>query len=85
MKNIVNRLDDLSVADHKVDDVNKLIFEQERKIKQLASDYLSFLSYIGVITTGIVMIVFVNAAVANVKETVQLSSDGGRIITIVQP
>jgi hypothetical protein len=35
LKNIVNRFDDLRVASHKVDEVNKLIFEQEWKIKHL--------------------------------------------------
>ena len=59
LKNVVNRLDDLRLASHKVDEVNRLIFEQEWKIKRSTFDYnLLFLSYIGVITTGIVMIVF---------------------------
>jgi len=32
LKNVVNRLDDLRLASHKVDEVNRLIFEQEWKI-----------------------------------------------------
>jgi len=55
----VNCLDDLRLARRKVDEVNRLIFEQEWKIKHSTSySYLSFLSYIGVITTSFVMIVF---------------------------
>ena len=49
----MNRLDDLRLASHKVDEVNKLISEQEWKIKHLTSYFhLSFLSYMGVITTS---------------------------------
>ena len=59
LKNVVNRLDDLRLASHKVDEVNRLIFEQEWKIKHSTSySHLSFLSYIGVFTTSFVMIVF---------------------------
>ena len=59
LKNVVNRLDDLKLASHEVDEVNKLIFEQEWKIKYSTSySHLSFLSYIGVITTSFVMIAF---------------------------
>jgi hypothetical protein len=59
LKNAVNRLDDLRLASHKADEVNKLIFEQEWKIKHSTSySHLSFLSYIGVTTTGLVMIAF---------------------------
>ena len=56
MKNIVNRLDDLRLASHKAEEV---ISEQEWKLKHSTSDFhLSFLSYVGVVTTGIVMIIF---------------------------
>jgi hypothetical protein len=55
----VNRLDDLRLASHKVEEVDRLISEQEWKIKHSASDYhVSFLSYIGMFTIGIVMIIF---------------------------
>ena len=58
LKNIVNRLDDLKLASHKVDEVNRLIFEQEWKIKHFTSySHLSFLSYISVITATFVLIV----------------------------
>lgn len=59
LRNIVNRLDDLRLASHKVDEVNRLILEQEWKVKHSASySHLSFLSYVGMVTTGIVMMVF---------------------------
>ena len=59
LKNIVNRLDDLRLASHKVDEVNRLILEQEWKVKHAASySHLSFLSYVGMATTCIVVMVF---------------------------
>ena len=59
LKNIVNHLDDLRLPSHKIDEVNRLIFEQQWKIKHSASySQFSSLSYIGVITTSFVMIVF---------------------------
>jgi hypothetical protein len=59
LKNIVNHLDDLRVASHKVEEVEKLISDQEWKIKHSDVDYhLSFLYYVGMITTSIVMVIF---------------------------
>jgi hypothetical protein len=59
LKNVVNRLDDLRLASHKVDEVNRLILEQEWKVKHSTSySHLSFLSCVGMVTTGIVMMVF---------------------------
>jgi hypothetical protein len=59
LRNIVNRLDDLRLASHKVEEVDKLISEQEWKLKQSKFDYhLSFLSYVGMVTTSFVMIIF---------------------------
>jgi len=58
MKSIVDRLEDLRLASHKVEEVDRLIAEQEWKIKQSKFDYqLSFLSYIDMVTTGLVMMV----------------------------
>jgi len=58
LKNIVNRLEDLRLASHKVEEVDKLISEQEWKIKQSNFDFhLSFLSYVGMVTTSFVMII----------------------------
>jgi hypothetical protein len=58
MKNIVNRLEDLRLASLKVEEVDKLISDQEWKIKQSNFDFhLSFLSYIGMVTTSLVMII----------------------------
>ena len=57
--NVVNRLDDLILASHKVDEVKKLILEQEWKTKHSASySHLSLLSYVSMFITGIVMFVF---------------------------
>jgi hypothetical protein len=58
-KNIVNRLEDLKLASHKIEEVDRLIAEQEWKLKQSKYDYhLSFLSYIGMVITGISMMFF---------------------------
>jgi hypothetical protein len=58
LKNIVNRLEDLKLASHKLEEVDRLISEQEWKIKQSKFDFhLSFLSYIGMVTTSLVMII----------------------------
>ena len=44
---------------HKVEEVDKLISEQEWKLKQSNFDYhLSFLSYVGMVTSSLAMIVF---------------------------
>lgn len=57
-KNIVNRLEDLRLASHKVEEVEQLISDQEWKMKRAKFDYhLSFLSYVGMITTGIVLLI----------------------------
>jgi hypothetical protein len=39
LQNVINRLDDLRLASQKVDEVNRLIFEQEWKIKRFTFDY----------------------------------------------
>jgi hypothetical protein len=58
LRNIVNRLEDLRLASHKVEDVDKLISEQEWKIRQSKFDnHLSFLSCVGMVTTSLVMII----------------------------
>jgi hypothetical protein len=58
-KNTVNCLEDLRLASHKVEEVEQLIAEQEWKIKQSKFDYhLSLLSYVGMITTSIIMLIF---------------------------
>jgi len=57
MRITVNRLDDLRLASQKVEEVDRLISEQEWKLKHSTSDlHLSFLSHAGMI--GIVMIIF---------------------------
>jgi hypothetical protein len=59
LKNIINHLDDLRIASRKVDEAERLISEQEWKVKHSNVDYhLSFITYVGMVTTGIVMITF---------------------------
>ena len=56
LRNIAGSIDDLKVISHKVEDVEKIIFEQEWKIKHFMLDlHLSFLSYVGMATTGITL------------------------------
>lgn len=56
MKHMVNHLADLDVASHKVEEVEKLLDEQEWKMKHYNTyKHMSFLSYIG--STVMVMIV----------------------------
>lgn len=58
LKNVVNHLDDLRLASHKVEEVDRLISEQEWKIRQSKyDDHLSFLSYVGMVTTSLVIII----------------------------
>jgi hypothetical protein len=72
LKNVVNRLDDLRLASHKVDEVNMLILEKEWKGKHSASySHLSFFSYVVMVTTGIVMVVFCYCCCCVVKGSVR--------------
>ena len=51
MTNVIHHLDDLKVANHKVE-VEKLTEEQEWKLRHSNMNYhLSFLSYVGLVTT----------------------------------
>jgi hypothetical protein len=57
LKSIVNHLEDLRLASHKVEEVDRLISEQEWKLKQSNFDFhLSFLSHVGMVTSSLVMI-----------------------------
>jgi len=52
LTNVIHDLDDLKVASHKVEEVEKLIQEQDWKLRHSNMDYhLSFLSYVGMVTT----------------------------------
>jgi len=56
LRSIAGSVDDLKVASHKVEDVERLIFEQEWKMKHSMLDWhLSFLSYVGMATTGLTL------------------------------
>jgi hypothetical protein len=53
LENIVNDLNDVRIASHKADEVERLISEQEWKVKHSAVDcHLSFLSYVRMFTTS---------------------------------
>jgi len=52
LTNVIRHLDDLKVANHKVEEVEKLFEEQGQKLKHSNMDYhLPFLSYVGMVTT----------------------------------
>jgi hypothetical protein len=77
--------DDLRIASHKIEDVEKLILEQEWKVKNSTVDsHLSFLSYVGMATTGLTLICFCFVAVRNVAaDDARSFQNGGRIIILV--
>jgi hypothetical protein len=59
LNNVINHLDDLRWASHKVNDVERIVAEQEWKMRRSNIDYhLSFLSYVGMITTGLTLCIF---------------------------
>ena len=59
LRSVASSLDDLKIASHHVEDVEKLILEQEWKVKHSTLDsHLSFLSYVGLATTGLILICF---------------------------
>jgi len=54
LTNVIHRLDDLKVASHEVEEVEKLIEEQDWKLRHSNMDYhFSFLSYVGMVTTAL--------------------------------
>ena len=58
LKNVVNCLEDLWPVSHKVEEVDRLISEQKWKIRQSKCDnHLSFLSYVDMVTTSLVLII----------------------------
>jgi hypothetical protein len=61
LRSVTNSLDDLRIASHKVEDVENLLHEQDWKIKHSTVDsHLSFLSYVGMVTTGVTLICLCN-------------------------
>jgi hypothetical protein len=57
LRSASNSLDDLRMASHKVDEVENLILEQDWKMQHSTVDnHLSFLSYVGVVTTSLTLI-----------------------------
>jgi len=84
LRSVAGSLDDLRIASHKVED-EKLILEQEWKVKNSTVDsHLSFLSYVGMATTGLTLICFCFVAVRNVAaDDARSFQNGGRIIILV--
>jgi len=59
LRSVAGSLDDLKVASHRVEDIEKLNFEQEQKVKHSTVDsQLSFLLYVGMATTGLTLVCF---------------------------
>jgi hypothetical protein len=59
IKSVVNHLDDLRLASYRVEEVEKLVSEKELKLKHSSINYhLSFLSYVGMITTCLILVTF---------------------------
>jgi hypothetical protein len=57
LRSVAGSLDDLRIASNKVEDVEKLILEQEWKVKHSTLNlHLSSLSYVGMGTTGLTLI-----------------------------
>jgi len=57
LRSVTNSLDDLKIASHKVEDVENLILEQDKRIKHSTVDsHLSFLSYVGMVTTSLTLL-----------------------------
>jgi hypothetical protein len=57
LRSVASSLDDLKIASQKVQDVGKLILEQDRKIKHSTIvSHLSLLSYVSMATTGLTLI-----------------------------
>jgi len=57
LRSVAGSLDGLRIASHKIEDVEKLLLEQEWKVKHSTLDlHLYFLSYVGMATTGLTLI-----------------------------
>jgi hypothetical protein len=53
LRSVTNSLDDLRIANYKVDEVENLILEHDWKMQHSTVDsHLSFLSYVGMVTTS---------------------------------
>jgi hypothetical protein len=59
IKGVVSHLDDLKLASYRAEEVEKLISEEELKLQHSNADYhLSFLHYVGMITTCLILVIF---------------------------
>ena len=58
LTSVIHRLDDLKVANHKVEEVEKFIEEQDWKLRHSNIEcHLSFLSYVGMVTTAFIFFI----------------------------
>jgi hypothetical protein len=88
LKSIVNRLEDLRLASHKVEEVDRLISEQEWKLKKSNFYFhLSSLSYVGMVTSSLVMIAFCYCCCCCnvVRECFRTFPNGGRTTILLPP
>ena len=82
LRSVTSSLDDLRIASHKVEEVENLISEQDWKIKHSTIDsHLSFLSYVGMVTTSLTLICLCCCCCCCSKccRNVPDSQNGGRI------
>ena len=82
LTNVIRHLDDLKVANHKVEEVENLIEEQDWKLKHSNMDYnLSFLSYVGMVTTTLIFSFCFIVVVASIALSfVHVFQGGGKTI-----
>jgi hypothetical protein len=81
LRSVTSSLDGLRFTSHKVEEVKNLISEQDWEIKHsLIDSHLSFLSYVGMVTTSLTLICVVVQGVA--ANDVPDFQNGGRIITL---
>jgi hypothetical protein len=85
IKSVVNHLDDLRLASYRVEEVEKLISEKELNLKHSSINYhLSFLSYVGMITTCLILVTSCYCCCRCCCKSALISLNGGRITIHVQ-
>jgi hypothetical protein len=82
LNNVVHHLDDLKVANHKAEEVERLTKEQDWKLRHSNMDYhLSFLSYVGMVTTTkLFLFCFTVVAPDVALRSVRIFQGGGKTI-----
>jgi hypothetical protein len=81
LNNVIHHLDDLKIANHKVEEVERQITEQDWKLRHSNMDYnLSFLSYVGMVTNHLnlfysVMSMFRSDDPSSSQQSVRVTDD----------